>query len=199
MILAPDENYRIIENFIPKSYSDIVFESITKSKNWMYMDYTAGDRPHLIPKDPNIKDISQMTQLIWGAGLTDGRPLDKIEGTMMLFLEQHLGFEVDQMSRIRANISFRQDNYPDHCYTVPHMDNEDPNGMVFLYYVNDSDGDTILFNERGDGLSAPDKLTECVRIKPKANTGVLFRCNQYHAPVPPRETPARFVINYVFK
>ena len=49
-----------------------------------------------------------------------------------------------------------------------HTDNRFTNSYSGIYYVNDSDGDTIIYNEQWSETMTerPKKLTEKIRIKP---------------------------------
>ena len=68
--------------------------------------------------------------------------------------------------------------------------------LTLLYYINDTDGDTILYNEKFDeGKEVI--LTEMARVSPKAGRAVLFNGNLYHSPSVPT-TGYRAVINYTF-
>jgi hypothetical protein len=65
-----------------------------------------------------------------------------------------------------------------------------------VYYLNDSDGDTFLFNEKyGDGFS---DFTVMERISPKKNRAVIFEANRYHASSNPSQAENRYVLNWVF-
>ena len=59
--------------------------------------------------------------------------------------------------------------------------------LVFIYYVNDSDGDTVFFDNEDN---------EIFRQTPKRNTGVIFDGSILHS----AETSSqhRFIINYNF-
>ena len=59
-----------------------------------------------------------------------------------------------------------------------------------IYYINDSDGDTIFFNK---------KLKEIKRVTPKKNTAVLFDSNILHCGCNPIKSSMRGVINFIFK
>jgi hypothetical protein len=48
---------------------------------------------------------------------------------------------------------------------LPHTDQQDPH-LVFLYYVNDSDGDTVFYEQ--------DRKTEIKRVSPKKGRAVIF-------------------------
>ncbi len=87
------------------------------------------------------------------------------------------------IERIKANLQINngfkiQDG-------IPHTDTDSIH-YVALYYVNDSDGDTILYNE--------DK-TEMVRISPKKGRLIFFRGNITHTSSVPKKYRMRMVIN----
>ena len=68
---------------------------------------------------------------------------------------------------------------------TPHLDRTEPH-LVFLYYVNDSDGDTLLFN---------DKLDIIRRVKPKKGRMLLFEGNTLHTSSHPTKSDYRMCIN----
>jgi hypothetical protein len=72
-----------------------------------------------------------------------------------------------------------------------------------IYYVKDSDGGTILFNERtGWDLKGIDYIPKEYIIKeivqPKKNRAVLFSGDRFHCNQPPVANNNRIVINYNF-
>ena len=74
----------------------------------------------------------------------------------------------------------------------PHID-LDPGDehIVVLYYVNDSDGDTIIYNER----IKSDTYTEKQRVSPKQGRVVIFDGRQYHRAQQP-SNGTRCIVNY---
>tara|TARA_Y100001937_G_scaffold87237_1_gene118089 strand:- start:3268 stop:3924 length:657 start_codon:yes stop_codon:yes gene_type:complete len=82
-------------------------------------------------------------------------------------------------------------------YNTPHIDNKYVNSYSMIYYVNDSDGDTIIFNEtcNDETMTRPDKLTIKQRIEPKKNRAVLFRGNYFHTSSNPMNNETRIVLN----
>jgi hypothetical protein len=66
-----------------------------------------------------------------------------------------------------------------------------------VFYLNDSDGDTIIYNERQkyDGEPVPDTLTIKKRISPKSNRLVLFSGNYWHTGESPRQNNRRVILN----
>ena len=76
---------------------------------------------------------------------------------------------------------------------TPHIDIVDDH-FVMLYYVCDSDGDTIIYNEQEKSNS----YTVQKRITPKQGRVVLFDGSYYHTAEQPLNN-IRCVVNYDFK
>lgn len=112
------------------------------------------------------------------------------------------GLNTSKIIRVKSNLVFPQANYPEGFYSAPHIDSdwniEPRDQYTFLYYINDSDGDTVLFKEVSDCKTQPETLTEETRFSPKKGTGILFNSCQYHSGTPPRKHKARAVINFMF-
>jgi hypothetical protein len=68
-----------------------------------------------------------------------------------------------------------------------------------VYYVNDSDGDTFLFNEFYESGKVPELFTLYNRVSPKKNRLVIFESNRYHASSNPKLNQDRFIINFVLE
>ena len=88
-------------------------------------------------------------------------------------------------------------------YDVIHVDIPQQH-LVCLYYVNDSDGDTVLFSQTTNDVPLP-KDTSCIfdeslftefkRVTPKKGRVVLFDGNRYHCSSGPTKD-LRCVINF---
>ena len=82
-------------------------------------------------------------------------------------------------------------------HNFPHVDLSYDH-LVFLYYVNDTDGDTILFKEKRDKNIIFDenyKFNIFKRISPKKGRGLIFNGNTYHSSSNPTNNP-RCIINF---
>ena len=84
-------------------------------------------------------------------------------------------------------------NYKGEREDSPHIDTSDDH-FVMLYYVCDSDGDTIIYNEQ----EKSDSYTVQKRITPKQGRVVLFDGSYYHTAEQPLNN-IRCVINYDLK
>ena len=77
---------------------------------------------------------------------------------------------------------------------TPHIDREIPH-TVFLYYVCDGDGDTILYDYEGTEKKDFDKLKITKRIKPKKGRVVIFNGLRWHTAEQPKNN-IRCIINF---
>jgi len=83
---------------------------------------------------------------------------------------------------------------------MPHIDFRDsPQHKIIIYYVNDIDGDTVLFKNRTHDTT-PEKalnneLTKMISISPKKGRCVIFDGDRYHATGRPKND-FRCVLNY---
>tara|TARA_B100000424_G_C22725744_1_gene393839 strand:- start:51 stop:647 length:597 start_codon:yes stop_codon:yes gene_type:complete len=82
-------------------------------------------------------------------------------------------------------------NIPKEEVDDPHIDLVDTDHFVMLYYVNDSDGDTIIYNEREKSESYTIKK----KVTPKQGRVVLFDGRLYHTAEQPNDSN-RCIVNY---
>ena len=123
----------------------------------------------------------------------------------LLFLAcEKAGLIFKDLLRIRLGLFPR--TMIDVPYHNPHVDFYAPH-VVGLYYVNDSDGDTVLFRETFETVSlelsaqyANDaKFTELGRITPKKGRMALFDGKHYHASMHPKTSSHRIVVTFDFR
>ena len=93
------------------------------------------------------------------------------------------------------------------CPNLPHTDHEEDHYSA-LYYLHDSSGDTVFYNEYDDPndgtiderwhKAKTQKYTECMRQTPKANTLFAFDGHQFHASSNPTHNEFRIILNLNF-
>ena len=101
------------------------------------------------------------------------------------------------IQRIKTNFNFQEviENKGS-CY-VPHVDIEKGGGWTGIYFVNESDGDTVIFNEKGnEPIRNNEEISVKKVIKNKRGRLVLFKQNLLHAGCPPINSKKRIVVNY---
>lgn len=186
-------------DFIEKEEIDRIHNLLTDgSKNfpWMFSKATneVSENNEVIDA-PLVEDSWQLVH----TAMVDGKQISAfhqdIKNLLTKFAEKN-NIRVLMILRSRANL-MPQDKGANGKHHFPHIDSSHQH-MVFLYYVNDSDGDTILFDKRyGDDLS---NIEDCIaaKVSPKAGAAIVFNGNTYHASSSPINTKYRAVINVNF-
>jgi hypothetical protein len=94
-----------------------------------------------------------------------------------------------QLLRVKANFQTQCNFSKEEFVNMPHIDSFIDH-KVALYYVNDSDGDTVFFKEDGTIIQS---------VSPKRGRFVVFDGTQYHAGRHPKNSDMRIVINFNFQ
>ena len=104
----------------------------------------------------------------------------------------HLKMPETEIIQGRSFLQFPLKNIDTSVVDLPHIDlDEGDEHIVVLYYVIDSDGDTIIYNERTESSS----YTEKQRVSPKQGRVVIFEGGQYHTAAQPTKG-TRCIVNY---
>ena len=98
-------------------------------------------------------------------------------------------FKLNQVSllRVKANLKTKS-NIKNTKYGTPHIDIGNEN-ITCIYYVNDSDGDTVLYK----------KHKICKKITPKKGRFLFFKGNMLHSAGYPFKNQVRCVVNFNLK
>ena len=105
---------------------------------------------------------------------------------------QYLKMPEAEILQGRSFLQFPLKNVDTSVVDTPHIDLEEGwEHAVVLYYVVDSDGDTVIYNERTESLT----YTEKQRVTPKQGRVVIFDGRQYHTAQQP-SNGTRCIVNY---
>ena len=105
---------------------------------------------------------------------------------------QYLKMPEAEILQGRSFLQFPLKNIDTSVVDTPHVDLDDEEEhTVVLYYVIDSDGDTIIYNEREETST----YTEKQRVTPKQGRVVIFDGRQYHTAQQPTKG-TRCIVNY---
>jgi hypothetical protein len=104
--------------------------------------------------------------------------------------ELKLKEKIKGIVRIKANLN-SQNSLTNPVDNIHQDIIADGNFMSLLYYVMDSDGDTLFFDD--------DKKTVVDRITPQENKAVWFDSKTWHCSSPPIENKRRVVINFILE
>lgn len=103
--------------------------------------------------------------------------------------------EIDKLIRCKANLTTPQRPFSSELHNIPHVD-DILDHYVLLYYTNDSDGDTVFFNEKFEKWLT--KPTVMQKVSPKKGRVVFFHGDRYHCASNPVSNDVRVIINYNF-
>jgi hypothetical protein len=179
-------------SFLQKDLQKEFFGS--KAWQWQYRAETSSlansaDFGCLV--DSNTEDVPQFIHIV------DSNSRDMMIISPLIYrLVEIVGHEVTFI-RIKANLLWPDQRFKNtDLYHIPHVDHGRDDAKTLIYYVNDSDGDTIIFKNRWNGED-PGKLVVDQKIRPKSGDAILFDSNIYHASSSPTEG-IRSVINFIF-
>jgi len=190
---------QIIDDLIPTSLvKNIESLLLDSSFPWYYNSYVVDkssikELPSFLIDDKTI-ETKQFTHIFFSDGDVKSQFFHLITPFIAL-LEKHTDTELmGKLIRVKANL-LTKENYPEDHYNTPHIDSTLMPGISLLYYVNESDGDTFIFNEK----QGVDKLTVKDRFTPKKGRCLYFDSDYYHASSCPKKTDVRVVINFLFR
>ena len=122
-------------------------------------------------------------------------------GWIMNGFEQATGARVliDKLDRIRAGLFTKHPNIAPH---KPHVDAPFPDYWSALYYVNECDGDTIMYDQTYPNIKLEDvdntAFTIKHRFKPAQGKLIAFDGKYYHSSSFPTQQPYRLAITFNF-
>ena len=106
--------------------------------------------------------------------------------------------KIDKLERIRVAVFTR---HPDLTPHRPHLDAKHEHWTA-IYYVNDCDGDLLVYNETQfeveDHQISTAQFTLKHRVKPAQGKLVAFNGKHYHSSSYPTQTPLRLAITFNF-
>lgn len=185
-----------IDNFIPLFFQDSILNTLLESNiEWRYIDGVAGTEVNV--ETPGVK-MSQDQTAFYHVAFRDGKPESYLFYTlrpMIYALEDFLKKPLSDLSRIRVGLT-KPSRYPGHH--APHVDFYARHKSL-LYYVNDSDGDTVFYNERFQGDTFVNKFTVQKKVSPKKGKAVLFDGDHFHSSGIPESTLRRVVVNINYR
>ena len=182
----------LFDNFVDSDDSKELFKLVTAdaSRKW-HLAYRT-DEPGGEDKQISLDNIEESYQFVMIP-----EPWDPVYQKAISIFENAIkesDIPYSKILRIKFNILPR--GIDNSKYHTPHVDQDRPH-KVFLYYVNDSDGDTFFFNERfGQQV---DKFTIESRVSPKMGRAVFFDGNIYHASSSPIKSKMRCILNIDFE
>jgi len=191
------DDFVILDDFIPKQYEDLIEkEMLSENVNWHYMQDVTYDAQALDEFDlPEAKPA--FAHKFWDRERGVISPGYGLVLPIAYLACEKIGFKLNEILGMRSFLTIplaNRESSIDH----PHVDREVAH-LVCLYYVTDSDGDTVFFDKTFRDIP-PDKVKKedlkiINRVTPKKGRAVLFDGSIYHASTRPT-TGHRVIINF---
>ena len=178
---------KVLDNFLTKSYHKELLDLMSSDNfSWYYKKNISHEKTsrlgdygfsHFFWDENGMRDTS--TSMLWKPGLY--QIMDVVNTDFIL--------------RSRGDMTMYSHKEFIHD---PHVDFTFKN-ISAVYYINDSDGDTIFYNQRqSGGQPMPNKLEVRDRVSPKSNRLVFFEGNVIHTGMSPNKHKNRIIINSNF-
>jgi len=197
----------IIPNSIPKEDQDYVENLISSNVfDWYHLGNSNYDKDDggIEPKSKILSTMQGYSEYRQFRHIMFNDRVSSVSGTDVFYeifprIRKGIKYQDISMLHARINMLLPLADSPLYAVGLPHVDWKTTEDTQFtgLYYVNDSDGDTIIYNETlKDDI--PEELTISHRIKPTKGTLILFNTYHIHSGCLP-STGRRMVINFNFK
>lgn len=183
---------KIIDNFIPISQQEEIKSLLLSNKfPWFYVDDVTSDTTETSDKSPALCNPLRIKSVTNSNFYNYFLPMAHLGAS-------HANYHFNDVTMCRAFLQFPLAA----CNPVDNLHTDDSvNHLVVLYYVLDSDGDTIIVDKKMhldkkplDNLKV-DNFSILQKVTPKQGRAVLFDGRYYHTAEQPKKN-IRCVINF---
>jgi hypothetical protein len=183
----------IIDQAVPTSIQDLLENIALGDKiNWFRSTGATYNEatPQVFPVTPDSLDVQQFTHLIYELK----QPVSQLFHTVLPVITA-IPYTIKQLIRIKMNLCVYAQTDNPNAHGMPHVDFTEIKEplMSAIYYVNDSTGDTLIFDQR---FREKAPLTVKTRVTPKKGRLLVFDGWLLHAGNTPRTNAPRININF---
>jgi len=148
-----------------------------------YDKFTEG---MILNKKYKSKYTYQLVHMLYKKGLPISSPYYEICYKLFERIVNNVIKKDVELLRMKINLLFKKDKKQANNFHLD--DKKDPNYKTCILYINNSDGDTLIYYKNS-----------LKRVKPEAGKVVIFDGHLYHTSSNPVKTKYRKVININFK
>jgi hypothetical protein len=191
-----------IPNAIPKLYQDQVLTELGSDRfTWCFHDEAANSAGRFKDKFSGFSHTAFLTEVDGKPGIQS--PICPMLLPILFSFVEQAKLEYNALLRIRVGLFPRTAIAAKHHN--PHVDFSQPH-QTAVYYVNDSDGDTVVFKETVDDVpmsqvarfSNDGKFRIAKRVSPAKGKMMAFDGRHYHASMHPMNASSRIAITFNF-
>lgn len=183
-----ESSFELIENVIPFYIQDYLEEGCINGKlNFKFYSSTLNTNNY------DTQKYSEGEQ--WVSNIQENLNTDLshyyLLPLQLTCIKLGIDFTYNNLTRVKLNLKYpNNQNLPNPPHIDFPLDKNENKGIVIIYYVNNSDGDTILY--KGNN---PNNLTPFQNITPKKGNVLIMKGNVWHSASHPTKEK-RIVINY---
>jgi len=189
----------VIDNIIPKDYQDHILNLMTGwDFGWVFnQSMVSGDEDFQTQEDNH----AGFNHFFYEHNEPKSMHFN-VMYPLVLSITSQANVSFNQLIRMRANLTL-PNKVSKLDWHMPHIDSFFEHWNA-IYYVNDSDGDTVIFNETNDTYSSgqddiirikENNFTVKQRVTPKKGRILIFPGKYYHSSSWARNSKFRMVIN----
>lgn len=194
----------LIENLIPKSYQDQIEKLITDIP-WYYTESISYGADGPISQGCNYLNNPGFAHGLIFNGKSVSSLWPDIK-PILFFFEKQMNITIKDTLRVRMRMTVQTPGHNKNRFNKPHVDLGNYAGeyRTLVYYINDSDGETVIFDKFYNKEKNPDINLENIEKKiifkntPKKGNAVYFMGHQYHSGNTPINFKKRCIINFDF-
>jgi hypothetical protein len=191
-----------IPDAIPKLYQDQVESELASPRmTWSFHEESARSASAFKNVYPGFSHMAYLVATDESPEVMS--PMSSLLLPILFNFCEKAGVEYDALLRIRVGLFTRTLIQTKHHN--PHVDFSQPHKTA-VYYVNDCDGDTVVFKETSSDVpikmsgrhANEDKFRIGARVSPQKGKMICFDGRHYHASNYPTKTPKRIAITFNF-
>jgi hypothetical protein len=195
-----DNKIRVIDNFLPDlEFAKLQEYILSVNFPWFYCEHVSLPPAENFITDPLAVETDGFHHIFYDKEYNVESFATEYLNNFYKRLEEQLGFTKNNFIRIRSSMKSPKLGFTSENYNLPHIDYFFPHETL-IYYLNDSDGDTRIFDQEFDQTKnnwdeEPEKFTTKCRISPKANRLLWIDGFRYHTASNPIQSKRRIIIN----
>lgn len=187
-------SYKVFDDFIGHEDQAKIM-NFSKGVDWKYNENISGVFNVRTLEHSDLSFAKDQSGMFYNLYPSDEENID-ICNSLIQSLKNALPIDFE-IVRVRMGKFIKN---PEGGIHAPHVDYYFPH-YTLLYYVNDSDGDTFIFNELAESVYPPnvprypDTFTVDTSVSPKAGRAILFNGLRYHCSSLNTKSENRIAIN----
>lgn len=198
----------VLDNLLP-SLTQERFKEYVSNEHFEWNDYNHIQTAGVYFKDLNFESDAMMVpsdsmiKLCYYNNFLKSKVFDQtVYWLGMAVLDEYqrqTGDTVTAVMRMKVNNQKKSviEGYNNTCCNEIHVDSFEDH-KTLIYYINDSDGDTFLFDKLYDEGTSEYNVKTIQRVSPKQGRIVCFNGRRFHAPSNPLFYNRRFILNINF-